>query len=145
MKAWRFDDFKSLEHLRLHDEPDAKPQRGEVQLRIHAVSLNYRDIAMLMGKYPRAYKAGLIPTSDGAGEVIAVGEGVTSFRPGDRVIGTFHPRWFGGPMHPSMGQEAYGDRTTAGSRRRKSSARRPSSNSVTRCHTKRPRPCPAPV
>jgi alcohol dehydrogenase len=109
MKAWRFDDFKSLDHLRLHDEPDAKPQRGEVLLRIHAVSLNYRDIAMLMGKYPRAYKGGLIPTSDGAGEVIAVGEGVTAFRPGDRVIGTFHPRWFGGPMHPSMGHEAYGD------------------------------------
>ena len=109
MKAYRFDDFKSLDHLRLHDEPEAVPQRGEVKVRVHAVSLNYRDVAMVSGRYPRAYKAGLIPTSDGAGEVISVGEGVVAFKPGDRVIGTFHPRWFAGPMHPTMGQEAYGD------------------------------------
>lgn len=109
MKAYRFDDFETLEHLRLHDEPDVPPQRGELLVRVHAVSLNYRDIAMLTGRYPRAYKKGLIPTSDGAGEVVAVGEGVEAFKVRDRVIGAFHPRWFGGPMHESMGREAYGD------------------------------------
>lgn len=109
MKAYRFDDFESLDHLRLHEEPDQAPQRGELLVRVHAVSLNYRDIAMLTGRYPRAYRKGLIPTSDGAGEVIAVGEGVEAFKAGDRVIGAFHPRWFGGPMHESMAREAYGD------------------------------------
>jgi len=109
LKAYRFDDFETLEHLRLHDEPYVPPQRGELLVRVHAVSLNFRDIAMLTGRYPRAYKKGLIPTSDGAGEVVAVGEGVEAFKVGDRVIGAFHPRWFGGPMHESMGREAYGD------------------------------------
>ena len=109
MKAFRFDDFKSLDDLRLHDEAEPRPQRGEVLIRVHAVSLNYRDIAMLRGRYPRAHKKGLIPTSDGAGEIIAVGEGVEAFKAGDRVIGTFHPRWFAGPLHATMGQEAYGD------------------------------------
>jgi NADPH:quinone reductase-like Zn-dependent oxidoreductase len=109
MKAYRFDDFESLDHLRLHDEPDASPQRGELLIRVRAVALNYRDVAMLTGRYPRAFKKGLIPTSDGAGEVIAVGAGVEAFKPSDRVIGTFHPRWFAGPMHATMGREAYGD------------------------------------
>ena len=109
MKAYRVDDFTSLDDLRLYDEPDGKPQRGELLLRVHAVSLNYRDIAMLTGRYPRSHKKGLIPTSDGAAEVIAVGEGVEAFKVGDRVIGTFHPRWYAGPMHATMGREAYGD------------------------------------
>ena len=108
MKVYRFDDL-GLDHLRLHDEPDLQPQRGELKIRVHAVSLNYRDIAMVSGKYPRAVKKGLIPTSDGAGEVIAVGEGVESFKVGDRVIGTFHPRWFAGPLHATIGHESYGD------------------------------------
>jgi len=109
MKAYRFDDFHSLDDLRLHDEAEARPQRGELLIRVHAVSLNYRDIAMVRGRYPRAVKKGLIPTSDGAGEVIAVGEGVESFKVGDRVISTFHPRWFAGPLHATMGHETYGD------------------------------------
>lgn len=109
MKAYRFDDFRSLDDLTLHGEAEPKPQRGEVAVRVHAVSLNYRDIAMVKGRYPRAHRKGLIPTSDGAGEIMAVGEGVTAFKVGDRVIGTFHPRWFAGPLHATMGQEAYGD------------------------------------
>ena len=53
MKAYRFDELKSLDDLRLHDEAEPRPQRGEVLIRVHAVSLNYRDIAMLTGRYPR--------------------------------------------------------------------------------------------
>jgi len=111
MRAYRFDDFTSIEDLRVHDEPQEKPQRGEVLIRVHAVSLNYRDIAMLNGRYPRAYKKGLIPTSDGAGEVIEVGAGVEGLSVGDRVIGAFHPRWYGGSMPASVGRESYGDAT----------------------------------
>lgn len=109
MKAYRLDDFHSLDHLRLHDEREEKPERGELLIKVHAVSLNYRDIAMVKGRYPRPHKKGLIPTSDGAGEVIATGAAVTAFKAGDRVIGTFHPRWFAGPLHATIAQEAYGD------------------------------------
>jgi alcohol dehydrogenase len=78
-------------------------------VRVRAVALNFRDVAMQAGRYPRPVKPGLIPTSDGAGEVIAVGEGVEAFKVGDRVIGAFHPRWFAGPLHATMGRETYGD------------------------------------
>jgi NADPH:quinone reductase-like Zn-dependent oxidoreductase len=109
MKAYRFDDIQSLADLRLADDAEPRPQRGEVVVRVRAVSLNFRDIAMVTGRYPRAVKKGLIPTSDGAGEIVEVGEGVTSWRVGDRVMGLFHPRWFGGPMQATMGRESYGD------------------------------------
>jgi len=111
MQAYRFNDFTSLDDLRLHDEAEPTPQRGEVLIAVRAVSLNYRDIAMVKGRYPRAVKKGLVPTSDGAGEVVAVGEGVEAWQAGDRVMGLFHPRWFGGPMSAMMGRESYGDQT----------------------------------
>src|SRR5690606_26651105 len=66
-------------------------------VRVHAVSLNRRDIMMLNGQYgPEGAAAGGIPLSDGAGEVIAVGEGVTRFEVGDRVAGIFFERWIEG-------------------------------------------------
>jgi alcohol dehydrogenase len=108
MRAYRFDSFDSLEELRLRDEPDPRPQRGEVLVRVHAVSLNFRDIAMLRGRYPRKCVPGLIPTSDAAGEIVAVGEGVSAFAVGDRVIGAFHPRWFGGEMPSTIAKDSYG-------------------------------------
>lgn len=109
MQVYRLVDVTSLADLQLKTEPEPKPQRGEVVVRVHAVSLNYRDLAMIKGRYPRAVKKGLIPTSDGAGEVVEVGEGVTAWRVGDRVMGLFHPRWFGGPLRETMGRESYGD------------------------------------
>ena len=108
MRAYRFDSFDSLDDLRLREEPDPTPQRGEVLVRVHAVSLNFRDIAMLRGRYPRPCVPGLIPTSDGAGEVVAVGEDVRAFKPGDRVMGAFHPRWFGGEMPSTIQADSYG-------------------------------------
>lgn len=108
MRAYRFDSFDSLDELRLREEADPQPQRGEVLVRVHAVSLNFRDIAMLRGRYPRKCVPGLIPTSDAAGEIIAVGEGVRAFEVGDRVIGAFHPRWFGGEMPSTIASDTYG-------------------------------------
>ncbi len=108
MRAYRFDSFEALENLRLREEADPQPQRGEVLVRVHAVSLNFRDIAMLRGRYPRPCFPGLIPTSDGAGEVVAVGEGVKAFKIGDRVVGAFHPRWFGGDMPSTIQSDSYG-------------------------------------
>lgn len=109
MRAYRFDEPKSLESLRARHEPMPRPQRGEVLVKVHAVSLNYRDIALLMGRYVWDAIPGLIPCSDAAGEIAAVGEGVTGFKPGDRVISAFHPRWFGGQPPRGVAMQTYGN------------------------------------
>jgi NADPH:quinone reductase-like Zn-dependent oxidoreductase len=108
MKAYRLDDFTSLDDLHLRDEVDPHPQRGEVLVRVHAVSLNFRDIAMIRGRYPQTHRKGLIPTSDGAGEIIEVGADIDDFKLGDRVMGTFHPRWYGGRLPQKASQHDYG-------------------------------------
>ena len=98
MRAYRFDDFKSLDGLRLHEEEMPRQQRGEILVRVRAVSLNYRDLAMVLGRYVSDTKTGLIPTSDATGEIVAVGEGVNGYKVDDRVMGAFHSRWFGGEV-----------------------------------------------
>jgi alcohol dehydrogenase len=107
MRVYRFDEL-SLDDLRLREEADPRPQRGEILIRVRAVSLNYRDIAMVTGRYPRPHYKGLMPASDAAGDVVEVGEGVRAFRAGDRVIGAFHPRWFGGEPPPTVLGDTYG-------------------------------------
>ena len=111
MKAYRLNDFSGLDDLELRDEEPTRPQQGEVLVRVDSVSLNFRDIAMLRGRYPVPHQKGLIPTSDGAGEVIEVGFGVDEFKPGDRVMGIFHPRWYGGRMPQNVSQYDYGSAT----------------------------------
>ncbi len=108
IRVYRYDDFESLDHLRIHEEEMPKPQRGELLLRVHAVSLNYRDLAVMLGRYVQAARPGLVPASDGAAEVVAVGEGVEVFKPGDRVISAFHPRWFGGRPPVTAVTDSYG-------------------------------------
>ena len=72
--------------------PHAGP--GEVKVRVRAVSLNHRDLKVAQ----RSRQAPLIPVSDGAGEVTAVGAGVTRWKAGDRVMGSFFPTWLSGPL-----------------------------------------------
>ena len=108
MKAYRLDDSTGLDDLRLHDEDEPRPQRGELIVRVHAASLNFRDIAMVRDKYPLPHAKGLIPLSDAAGEVLEVGEGVDAFKVGDRVMSTFHPRWYGGRVPPDVFKYGYG-------------------------------------
>ena len=76
--------------------PDSPPA-GYVRIRVHAVSLNYRDIITWRNMFGKDM-AGRIPTSDGAGEVIEVGEGVTEWRKGARVAGCFFQKWESGPF-----------------------------------------------
>jgi NADPH:quinone reductase-like Zn-dependent oxidoreductase len=108
MRAYRFDRLDGLDHLTLHDEPAPQPQRGEVLVKVHAVSLNYRDIAVPLGRYVWDAKPGLVPCSDAAGEIVAVGQGVGAFKPGDRVVSLFHPRWFGGRPPLTTAADTYG-------------------------------------
>ncbi len=88
-------------NLTLTDRPVPEPGPGQVLVRIRAFSLNYRDLLTLEGGYGSAQKQrNLVPFSDGAGEVAAIGDGVTAFAPGDRVIGNFFQSWISGP--PTM-------------------------------------------
>jgi NADPH:quinone reductase-like Zn-dependent oxidoreductase len=95
MKAWRIPSF-GIDRLELATLPDPQPQRGEVLVRVHAVSLNYRDLMVVLGRYNPKMRLPRIPASDGAGEVIAVGDGVTRVKVGDRVAGIFMQNWIDG-------------------------------------------------
>ena len=98
MKAFVLEAVGGPETLALVERPDPPPPgAGEVLVRLGAASLNYRDLVMLQGGYgSRQKKSGLVPLSDGAGTVVAVGAGVTRFRAGDRVTVSFFQRWLAG-------------------------------------------------
>jgi NADPH:quinone reductase-like Zn-dependent oxidoreductase len=99
MRAFQITQF-GLENLRLVDLPTPACGDGMVLIRVHATSLNYRDLLMVRGAYDPKLKMPRIPLSDGAGEIAAVGAGVTRFKPGDRVVGLFLQNWpDGGPSH----------------------------------------------
>jgi NADPH:quinone reductase-like Zn-dependent oxidoreductase len=80
------------------EPPVAGPH--DIVVRVRAASLNKRDVFILKGTYPMAARPGVIPLSDGAGEVVEVGERVTRFHPGDRVAGNYFARWKTGPIEP---------------------------------------------
>lgn len=111
MKAMRIRQPASLESIEQGTAESRAPGRGEIRVRIRAASLNFRDNLVATGFFPVA--DGLIPLSDGAGEVLEVGEGVSEFKPGDAVVSTFHPAWqdghieraqlVGGPGGPADG------------------------------------------
>ncbi len=85
-----------LDNLALVERPDPRPGAGQVLVRLRAASLNFRDLLTVEGKYNPKQKLPLIPGSDGAGEVVAAGEGVTRVKPGDRVCTLFAQRWIAG-------------------------------------------------
>jgi NADPH:quinone reductase-like Zn-dependent oxidoreductase len=97
-----------IDSLELVDRPASQPGPGEVLVKIHAVSLNYRDLMMVKGSYNPKLKLPRVPCSDGAGEVAAVGEGVNAWKPGDRVCGTFFQNWIDGPPTPAKVKGALG-------------------------------------
>ncbi len=85
-----------LDRLQQIEMPDpGTPGAGEIRVRLHASSLNYHDYGVVSGRMPTADRR--IPMSDGAGVVEAVGDGVTEFAPGDRVVSCFFPGWLEGP------------------------------------------------
>ena len=100
MEAYHIDHFGSVDGIVLKDSKDPRPGLKEVLMRVRSSSLNYRDLMVLKGGGRGPRKIGVIPLSDGAGEVEAIGEGVTRVKIGDRIAGTFHPRWFDGPIKP---------------------------------------------
>jgi NADPH:quinone reductase-like Zn-dependent oxidoreductase len=98
----------SIDQLIFDSVDVPEPGAGEVLVAIKAVSLNYRDLAVVTGRYPRNPAEPTIIASDGAGQVIAVGDGVTAFRAGDRVAGSFFQKWIAGPYSREYGASALG-------------------------------------
>ncbi|HCP00949.1 MAG TPA: NAD(P)-dependent alcohol dehydrogenase [Rhodospirillaceae bacterium] len=98
-----------IRNLSVVDLPDPEPGPGEVLVRVRAVTLNYRDLLTVEGGYgSRQRTENLIPVSDGAGEVVATGGGVTRFATGDRVVANFFQRWQAGEpdevgLHSGLG------------------------------------------
>lgn len=102
MKQWRIDDW-SFDGLRLVEAPVPEPGPGELLLRMTAVALNYRDALMVEGGYgSKAGSLPLVPLSDGVGEVVAVGDGVSGFAAGQRVLPCFNRSWLEGPLEDRM-------------------------------------------
>lgn len=101
MRTWRLSDAFGIDRLALEELPDPVLGQGEVRVRVRAVSLNYRDVAMVEhGVAPRGVRLPLQPCSDAAGEVVEVGPGVSRVSVGDRVATTVFRGWLDGETLP---------------------------------------------
>src|SRR5215510_14204412 len=85
-----------IEALVKVERPEPKPAYRQVLVKVKACSLNFRDLGIVRGSYRMPIRENVIPLSDGAGEVIETGPGVTRVKVGDRVAGCFFQRWAGG-------------------------------------------------
>jgi NADPH:quinone reductase-like Zn-dependent oxidoreductase len=107
MKVWQIQSF-GIERLVLEELPQPHPGRGEVLVKVHAVSLNYRDLLMVRGYYNPKLPLPRIPCSDGAGEVVEVGDDVKAVKVGQRVAGIFMQNWLDGPPTAERSRGALG-------------------------------------
>jgi NADPH:quinone reductase-like Zn-dependent oxidoreductase len=107
MRAYPIRQF-GLDHLEQAELPMLQIAPGMVLIRVHAVSLNYRDLMVVKGLYNPKMELPRIPCSDGAGEVVAIGSGVGQVKVGDRVCGIFMQRWLDGPLTAERSKAALG-------------------------------------
>jgi alcohol dehydrogenase len=98
VKAVRLITRGSLDGLEMRDVADPTPGDRDVLIRIRAASINFRDLLLVNGHYPVCYEGEMTPLTDGAGEVVAVGAGVSRIRVGDRVTVNNLTRWVAGPL-----------------------------------------------
>lgn len=98
MKAYLVKSDQGIDAIELVDRPDPTPGPRDVVFRVRANSLNFRDLIVTKGGYHRNDTRPVIPLSDGAGEVVAVGDQVSRFRVGDRVVGSFFRDWIAGDV-----------------------------------------------
>lgn len=108
MRAYQILPGDNIDGLQCVDATQRELANGEVRIRVHAVSLNYRDLMVASGNYLVNVDNPIIPCSDGAGEVLAVGHGVTRVQVGDRVAASFFPYWQDGRTSPSKIRHALG-------------------------------------
>lgn len=108
MRVYELREAKGIDSLLLTERPDPQPGPGQVLVRMRAASLNYRDLVVVTGGYGASLPLPIIPLSDGAGEVVSTGEGVTRFRAGDRVAAIFMQRWITGEITDEVAASALG-------------------------------------
>lgn len=107
MKVWQIHSF-GIDRLALEHVPQPRPGRGEVLVKVHAVSLNYRDLLMVGGQYNPRMALPRIPCSDGAGEVVELGQDVRATSVGKRVAGIFMQHWLEGTPTAETNRGALG-------------------------------------
>ncbi len=107
MKVYQIKEF-GIENLDLVERDEPTPKAGEILVRFRAASLNYRDLLMVKGAYNPKLKLPLVPFSDGAGEVAAVGENVSKWKAGDRVCPIFMQGWTDGEVTNENARTALG-------------------------------------
>jgi len=113
MKAYEVREF-GIDKLAVVEREKPKPAANEVLVRFKAASLNYRDLMVVTGIYNPRMKLPAVPLSDGAGEVIEIGDGVTKWKVGDRVMPIFAQGWIDGDVteekrRTSLGADARAD------------------------------------
>jgi NADPH:quinone reductase-like Zn-dependent oxidoreductase len=107
MKAFEINEF-GIENLSLVEREEPQAQANEVLVKFHAASLNYRDLMMVKGFYNPKLKTPVVPLSDGAGEIVGVGESVTKWKVGDRVCPIFMQGWLDGAIDFQKARTALG-------------------------------------
>ncbi|MFI8828534.1 NAD(P)-dependent alcohol dehydrogenase [Streptomyces sp. NPDC053431] len=99
MRSYHVDSGAGIDGLALREHPAApSPGPGQVLVAVRSASLSYRDLMVLRGTYVLPVKPDVVPLADGAGQVVAVGPGVTSVRVGERVAASVFPSWQDGPF-----------------------------------------------
>jgi NADPH:quinone reductase-like Zn-dependent oxidoreductase len=107
MRAYELQQL-GIDGLTLVEKTEPRPGARQVVVRVHAVSLNYRDLMTAKGTYNPKLKLPITPLSDGAGEIVAIGEGVTRVKPGDRVTSAFFQAWNDGEATEIKGRSSLG-------------------------------------
>ncbi|KAH8422487.1 zinc-dependent alcohol dehydrogenase family protein [Aspergillus melleus] len=98
-RQWTVVGDNGLESLQYTEQPVPELGDRQVLVKIRGASLNYRDLLIIQGKYPFDLKPGVVPGSDGAGTVLAVGKHVTRFQPGDKVVTIINQQHLAGSMN----------------------------------------------
>src|SRR5215472_12438913 len=108
LKAYELQDPGGVDAMMLVEKPVPAPGPGQVLVKLKAVTLNYRDLLTIKGGYGSRQKFPLVPLSDGAGVIEAVGSGVREFAVGGRVIGSFFESWIDGEPSDAKMRAALG-------------------------------------
>lgn len=107
MKAYEIQAF-GFDSLKLVDRPEPAVGPYQVLLKMRAWSLNFRDLMVAKGQYNPKLRMPCVPLSDGVGEVVKLGEGVSRVKVGDRVAGAFMPKWVAGEIDDIKARSALG-------------------------------------
>src|SRR5208337_1205391 len=108
MRVFEIKNAFGVHNLVISERPEPSPGHGQIVVKVRAVSLNYRDLLVVKGLYNPKLPLPRIPFSDGAGDIVAVGEGVKRVKMGDRVAGIFMQDWLAGELTDARAKSALG-------------------------------------